>query len=426
MNSAKKMTRFREGAEAGIFTGSPNTPHAFGTSNSSAGEAADFQNDLKQKLTVSILTKIQEHLNVDDDAFRQIIADVISTQTRSMKMTLEDKRTLAVSIFNSMRRLDILQPLMDDPSITEIMVNGPSHIFYEKEGRLYPSRLTFKDAAALEGIITNFFSRANRPLNEASPVADLRLPDGSRANAVLPPVAPDGPIFTIRKFTGVRPDIETMISQGFISADAASYLSGAVRSRKTIFLCGGTGSGKTTFLNTLSSFIPREERVVTIEDSAELSLQGLTNLVRLEARLPGPDGQGEITIGQLIRTALRMRPNRIIVGEVRGSEAADMLHALHTGHPGSLCTGHANSCEEMLTRLATMVLAGSALPFDAVIRQIEMGVDILVHITRTAQGKRLIDEIVEVGPLENNNFTIIPIYLHKEGEGLVPQSKQVS
>jgi pilus assembly protein CpaF len=252
-------------------------------------------------------------------------------------------------------------------------------------------------------------------------VADLRLPDGSRANAVLSPVAPDGPIFTIRKFTGVRPDIETMISQGFLSASAADYLSSSVRARKTIFLCGGTGSGKTTFLNTLSSFIPAEERVVTIEDSAELSLQGLQNLVRLEARLPGPDGQGEISIGQLIRTALRMRPNRIIVGEVRGSEAADMLHALHTGHPGSLCTGHANSCEEMLTRLATMVLAGSALPFDAVIRQIVMGVDILVHIVRTSEGKRMIDEIVEVGPLENNQFTVIPIFLYKEGEGLVKE-----
>jgi pilus assembly protein CpaF len=381
----------------------------------------DLLADLTLQLSVCILTNIQEHVRVDDDAFRQIISDVISRETKHMRMTLEDKRTLAVTIFNSMRRLDILQPMMDDPTITEIMVNGPSHIFFEREGRLYPSTLVFKDAAALESIITNFFSRANRPLNESSPVADLRLPDGSRANAVLSPVAPDGPIFTIRKFTGVRPDIETMISQGFLSASAADYLSSSVRSRKTIFLCGGTGSGKTTFLNTLSSFIPGEERVVTIEDSAELSLQGLQNLVRLEARLPGPDGQGEISIGQLIRTALRMRPNRIIVGEVRGSEAADMLHALHTGHPGSLCTGHANSCEEMLTRLATMVLAGSALPFDAVIRQIVMGVDILVHIVRTSEGKRMIDEIVEVGPLENNQFTVIPIFSYKEGEGLVKE-----
>jgi len=390
------------------------------------GEKSDLQGDLAERISVSILSRIQEHHDVDDDAFRQIIAEIISSETYSMKMTLAEKRALAASIFNAMRRLDILQPLMDDPDITEIMVNGPANIFYEKEGRLYPSRLAFKDAASLEGIITNFFSRANRPLNESSPIADLRLPDGSRANAVLPPVAPDGPIFTIRKFTGIRPDIRTMISQGFLSEDAAAYLSQAVRSKKTIFLCGGTGSGKTTFLNTLSSFIPAEERVVTIEDSAELSLQGLKNLVRLEARLPGPDGQGEITIGQLIRTALRMRPNRIIVGEVRGSEAADMLHALHTGHPGSLCTGHANSCPEMLTRLAAMVLAGSGLPYEAVIRQISMGVDIVVHIARSAQGKRLIDEIVEVGPLEKNNFTTIPIFVYMEGTGLVQQRKPIS
>jgi len=225
MISAKKSPRFRESSDSGSL------------SDSSVDTASNFQDKLKQKLSLSILTRIQEHLHVDDNAFRQIIADVISTETRSMKMTLEDKRGLAVSIFNSMRRLDILQPMMDDPDITEIMVNGPTHIFYEKEGRLFPSRLTFKDAAALEGIITNFFSRANRPLNESSPVADLRLPDGSRANAVLPPVAPDGPIFTIRKFTGVRPDIETMISQGFLSAAAAAYLSTAVRDRKTI-CCG--------------------------------------------------------------------------------------------------------------------------------------------------------------------------------------------
>ena len=383
----------------------------------------DFREALVRQLSISILSRLQENQHVDDDAFRQIIAEVISTETRSMKMTLEEKRSLASGIFNSMRRLDILQPLMDDPEITEIMVNGPSHVFYEKNGCLFASRIRFRDAAALESVITNFFSRANRPLNESSPIADLRLPDGSRANAVLPPVAPDGPIFTIRKFTGVRPDIEAMIGQEFLTEQAAAYLAESVRAKKTIFLCGGTGSGKTTFLNTLSSFIPAEERVVTIEDSAELSLQGLNNLVRLEARLPGPDGQGEISIGQLIRTALRMRPNRIIIVEVRDSEAADMLHALHTGHPGSLCTGHANSCTEMLSRLATMVITGSALPYEAVIRQIEMGVDIVIHISRTAAGKRLIDEIAEVGPLDGSNFTVIPIFAYEEGKGLVQKER---
>ncbi|MBN1891252.1 MAG: CpaF family protein, partial [Clostridiales bacterium] len=263
-------------------------------------------------------------------------------------MTLSEKRDLALSIFNSMRRLDVLQPMMEDPGITEIMVNGFDCVFFERDGFLFDSDIHFKDQETLQAVLTHFFSRANRPLNEASPIADLRLPDGSRANAVLPPIAPDGPILTIRKFTGIRPNMESLIRQEFISEEAADYLAEAVKNKQTIFICGGTGSGKTTFLNTLSSFIPKDERVVTIEDSAELSLQGLNNLVRLEARLPGPDGQGGINIGQLIRTALRMRPDRIIVGEVRGSEAADMLHALHTGHPGSLCTGHANSCVEML------------------------------------------------------------------------------
>ena len=323
-----------------------------------------------------------------------------------------------MTLFNRMRRLDILQPLMDEESVTEIMVNGPSRIFYEKNGQLYPSELRFDNADQLQQLILHFFSSANRPLNEAFPIADLRLPDGSRANAVLPPIAPDGPIFTIRKFTGIRPDIQSLIQSGFITSEAARYLSRSVKSRKTIFLCGGTGSGKTTFLNVLSSFIPKTERVVTIEDSAELSLQGIANLVRLESRLPGPDGHGGVDIGQLIRTALRMRPDRIVVGEVRGSEAADMLHALHTGHPGSLCTGHANSCLEMLERLVTMVMAGSTLPYDAVIRQIAMGVDILVHITRGRNGLRYIDEICEVRPIRDEQFQIEPQFLYKEDIGL--------
>ena len=369
-------------------------------------------------LTTRILQAMHQYDEVDDETFKEIIADIINQSPDFAKLPLEEKRQLAVTLFNRMRRLDILQPLMDDPTITEIMVNGPEHIFYEKAGRLYPSSLKFEDSASLEQLILHFFSAANRPLNEAYPIADLRLPDGSRANAVLSPIAPDGPIFTIRKFTGIRPDIHALIASGFISKEAALYLSRAVTEKKTIFLCGGTGSGKTTFLNVLSAFIPKTERVVTIEDSAELSLQGIHNLVRLESRLPGPDGHGGIDIGQLIRTALRMRPDRIVVGEVRGSEAADMLHALHTGHPGSLCTGHANSCYEMLERLVTMVMAGSTLPYDAVIRQIAMGVDILIHISRGRNGNRYVNEIVEVMPLEGNHFQTKTIFRYKEGNGL--------
>ena len=374
--------------------------------------------ELGRLLSLCVLQKLQNHQDIDDDAFREVIADVIGNDASCKKMTLGEKRELALGIFNSMRRLDVLQPMMEDPSITEIMVNGYNCVFFEREGSLHPTDIRFKDPETMTSVLSHFFSRANRPLNEASPIADLRLPDGSRANAVLPPVAPDGPILTIRKFTGIRPDMNSLIRQEFLSAEAADYLSEAVRIKKTIFICGGTGSGKTTFLNTLSSFIPENERVVTIEDSAELSLQGLPNLVRLEARLPGPDGQGAVSIGRLIRTALRMRPDRIIVGEVRGSEAADMLHALHTGHPGSLCTGHANSCVEMLNRLSTMVLAGSSLPFEAVVRQIVMGIDILVHIVRSAGGRRLVGEIVTLDHASEDAFRVVPQFVYKEDSGL--------
>lgn len=374
---------------------------------------------LQEKMTGPILTKLLNFPDATDENFRQIITDVISEESDFVHFTLAQKRKLANYIFNKMRRLDILQDLMEDPQITEIMVNGPNLIFFEKEGNLYPSPLKFSNAAELELMITNFFSRANRPLNETHPIGDLRLPDGSRANAVLPPIAPDGPIFTIRKFTGVRPNMQTMIEQNVISVEASQYLEQSVKNKKTIFLCGGTGSGKTTFLNTLSSFIPSDERVITIEDSAELSLQGIKNLVRLEARLSGPEGNREIGISQLIRTALRMRPNRIIVGEVRGSEAADMLHALHTGHPGSLCTGHANSCKEMLSRLSAMVLSGSSLPYEAVIQQITLGIDILIYLCRGKNGRRLVGEIVELIDCKDGEFQLRPIYTRNDNSQAV-------
>lgn len=290
--------------------------------------------DLKEKLTYYVLMALREESEPSDDRLQEIIAEVISDETVGIDIPLEDKRELALNVFNSLRRLDVIEPLMQDPDITEIMVNGPDNIFYEKRGKLYKSDIRFKDASTLQTVISCFFADQNRPLNEANPISDLRLPDGSRANAVLPPVAPDGPIVTIRKFTGISHDIVSLIRQGFISEEAARFLCDCVRNRKTVFLCGGTGSGKTTFLNTLSSFIPKDERVITIEDSAELNLIGIDNLVRMEARLPGPDGSGEVNIGTMIRAALRMRPDRIIVGEVRGTESADMMHALNTGHLG--------------------------------------------------------------------------------------------
>ncbi|MCQ2504630.1 MAG: Flp pilus assembly complex ATPase component TadA [Saccharofermentans sp.] len=367
--------------------------------------------ELKEKLTYYVLMALREESDPTDDRLQEIISDVISDETLGIDIPLEDKKELAVNVFNSLRRLDVIEPLMQDPEVTEIMVNGPENIFYEKKGKLYRSDIRFKDSATLQTVISCFFANQNRPLNEANPISDLRLPDGSRANAVLPPVAPDGPIVTIRKFTGISHDIVSLIRQGFISEEAARFLCECVRNKKTVFLCGGTGSGKTTFLNTLSSFIPKDERVITIEDSAELNLIGIDNLVRMEARLPGPDGSGEVNIGSMIRAALRMRPDRIIVGEVRGTESADMMHALNTGHPGSMCTGHANSCIEMLERLAGMVMAGSSLPYEAIVNQLAMGIDLIVHITRDKTGRRYIDEISLVLPSKDNEFNLERLYV---------------
>ena len=371
---------------------------------------------IKEQLTYCVLNAIRNESDPTDDRLKEIIADVISN-TSTVKMSLSEKRDMAKRVFNSLRRMDVIEPLMQDPSITEIMVHGPDKIFYERGGRLYKSDIRFKDEETLKTVISCFFANRNRPLNEANPISDLRLPDGSRANAVLAPIASQTTV-TIRKFTGISHDIVTLIRQGFISEEAARFLSGCVRNKKTIFLSGGTGSGKTTFLNCLSTFIPKDERVVTIEDSAELNLQGIDNLVRMEARLPGPDGSGEVNIGMMIRASLRMRPDRIIVGEVRGSESADMMNALNTGHPGSMCTGHANSCFEMLERLTGMVMAGSNLPYDAVVTQLSMGIDIILHISRSREGRRYIDEICNVLPSEGHEYRLKTLYLNKGGKGL--------
>ena len=372
--------------------------------------------EIKEKLVYYVLSVLRNETDPTDDRLKEIISEVIGIDQSTRELSLEDKRDLAQSVFNSLRRLDVIEPLMEDPAITEIMVNGPDRIFYEKGGRLYKTDIKFKDAESLKTVISSFFANRNRPLNEANPISDLRLPDGSRANCVLPPVAPDGPIVTIRKFTGISHDIVTLIRQGFISEEAARFLCECVKNKKTVFLCGGTGSGKTTFLNTLSGFIPPDERVVTIEDSAELNLQGIDNLVRMEARLPGPDGSGEVNIGMMIRAALRMRPDRIIVGEVRGSESADMMHALNTGHRGSLSTGHANSCLEMLERLTGMCMAGSQLPFDAIMTQLSMGIDIMIHITRNRDGKRYVDEICSVLPSRGKEFSLKKLFINEGGE----------
>jgi pilus assembly protein CpaF len=370
---------------------------------------------VRQKLIDRVLSQTGNQSDIDDESIKKLILLAVAEELSGSRLTFQERQSAALSLFHALRGLDLLQPLLDDPTITEIMVNGPAQIFFEKSGKICASPLHFNDAGHLAGVITNFFGRANRQIHEKSPLADIRLPDGSRAHAVLPPVAPDGPVLTIRKFSGLRPDMTALLECGFISERAAEYLIQSVCGKESIFICGGTGTGKTTFLNILSKYIPEQERVITIEDSAELALQNMPNLVRLEARLPGPDGEGEISLGALIRAALRMRPDRIIVGEVRGVEAFDMLQAMNTGHPGSLSTGHGNSCQDMLDRLALMVLMAINLPWDAIRRLITSALGIIVHLRRTPDGRREIHEISRIKGFESDQICLQPVFFRTEG-----------
>ena len=313
-------------------------------------------------------------------------------------------------VFNSMRGLDVLQPLVDDPSITEIMINGPHCVFVEQEGRLYRKDVSFETNEKLENVILNIVSKVNRTVNEANPIVDARLLDGSRVNVVLPPIALDGPTVTIRKFPEDPMTIQKLIAYGSITEEVAELLERMVKAKYNIFISGGTGSGKTTFLNALSNFIPKDERLITIEDSAELQIKGIANLVRLETRNANTEGKGEITIRDLIRSSLRMRPERIVVGEVRGAEALDMLQAMNTGHDGSLSTGHSNSTKDMLSRLETMVLSGNQIPIEAIRQQIASAIDIIIQLSRLRDKTRRTIEISEVAGYENGSIRINPLY----------------
>jgi pilus assembly protein CpaF len=369
----------------------------------------------RQKLIDRVLTAGGSRFDIDDDQLKNLIIKAVAEEYAGSRFSFNERQSAAASLYNSLRGLDLLQPLMDDPAVTEIMVNGPGQIFIEKGGRLFLTSLHFDNSRHLLGVIANFFGRANRQIHEKSPLADMRLPGGARAHAVLPPAAPDGPVLTIRKFSGIRPDMRSLLDCGFISGQAAEFLAEAVRSRESIFICGGTGSGKTTFLNILSGFIPSTERVITIEDSAELALQNLPNLVRLEARLPGPDGEGEISLADLIRSALRMRPDRIIVGEVRGHEAFDMLQAMNTGHPGSLCTGHGNSCQDMLDRLALMVLMSVRLPWDTICGLIASALTLIIYLQRTPSGQRQLVEICRIQGFADGKIVLRRLFARTGG-----------
>ena len=374
-----------------------------------------------EKLRARLRSRVQDRLDLSreltDEEVQALIDEEIMACSRSSYLLLEEKLRMQKELFHAMRRLDILQELIEDPEVTEIMVNGPDHIFIENKGRIFRWERRFSTRIQLEDVVQQIVSFCNRSVTKASPIADARLADGSRVNIVLDPVALNGPVITIRRFPEEPVRIAQLVSWGSLTEEAVEFLKAAVQAGYNIFVSGGTGSGKTTFLNALSEFIPETARVITIEDNAELQLDRVRNLVTLEARGVNLEGEREITIRDLIRTALRMRPDRIIVGEVRGAEAIDMLQAMNTGHDGSLSTGHANSPRDMLSRLETMVLMGMELPLMAIRRQISSGVDLIVHLGRLRDGSRRVLEIVETDGIREGEICLHTLFEFQEDVG---------
>lgn len=347
---------------------------------------------------------------MDEKRLLSIIDENIGRSTHGEYIRYAEKKRLRREIFNSMRKLDVLQELIEDEQITEIMVNGTAHIFIEKEGKLLDSGHTFESAERLNDVAQQIASAGNRIVNETNPILDVRMADGSRVNIVMPPIALEGPVITIRKFPKDPLTMEKLIQMGAITKEADEMLHKLVEAKYNIFISGGTGAGKTTFLNILSNYIPADERVITVEDSAELQIRNVRNLVRLEARNANVEGKNEVTIRDLIRSALRMRPDRIIIGEIRDATAIDMLTAMNTGHDGSLSTGHANSSCDMMNRLETLVLMGMDIPLEAIRHQIASAIDIVVHLGRLRDRSRRILEICEVGEVEQGNIRLFPLF----------------
>lgn len=373
-----------------------------------------------EPVRLEILEAVRKEIDfsevISDESLRMLIERHVQMRAKKARWTSKERLWLIERVLASFRGLDILDPLLKDGEVTEIMVNSHEEVFYEKGGRLFRYPFTFESRERLEDLIQMIVSKVNRTVNEANPIVDARLPDGSRVNAVLPPIALKGPTLTIRKFPAEPLSMEQLIQLKALTREAAEFLQQAVRAKRNIFISGGTGSGKTTLLNALAQSIPDEERIITIEDSAELQLRTISNLVSLETRTANTEGRGEITIRQLIRTALRMRPNRIIVGEVRGPEALDMLQAMNTGHEGSLSTGHANSVRDMLMRLETMAIAGSELPLEVIRRQISSAIHLIVHVSRMSDYSRKVMEISEMMELRNGEYQVNPIFVW-QGEG---------
>ena len=376
----------------------------------------DFKQE--QQFVTSIKRYVSENLSlsqINDEELDEKIEEIVLERIGTEYCSIQQRVSIVQQVYSSIRGFGLLDSIISDDTITEVMINGPDNVFIEQNGRLFKMDKHFESQRKLEDVIQRIVGLAGREVNQANPICDTRLPDGSRVNVVLPPIALCGPTLTIRKFSKTPMTIEKLIQYGSITQEIADKLEILVRAKYNIFISGGTGSGKTTFLNALSNYIPKDERVITIEDSAELQITGVDNLVSLETRNANTSGAGQITIRDLIKSSLRMRPERIIVGEVRGGEALDMLQAMNTGHDGSLSTGHANSTQDMLSRLETMVLQGAeGLPLEAIKQQIASAVDIIIHLSRLRDKSRKTMEITEVVGVENGQIILNPLYKFEE------------
>lgn len=379
-------------------------------------EKSELTENLKKKL----ITDIDIDRSLDDAELKKHISQMVGEEFSGSLLSVRERLQICRDLFNSVRGLDILEEILADDEITEIMINGADSIFIEKHGVLSRYDGRFSSVERLNDVIQAIAGQSNKRVNEASPIADTRLSDGSRVNIVLPPVSVSAATVTIRKFPKDPISMEDLIRFGSITAEASSFLRDLVVSGYNIFISGGTGSGKTTFLNALSDFIPATERIITIEDSAELQIRHIDNLVSLECRPPNTEGENEISIRDLIRTSLRMRPDRVIVGEVRGAESFDMLQAMNTGHDGSLSTGHANSPKDMLTRLEMMVLTAADMPLMAIRAQIASALDILVHLSRMRDGSRRVTEITEVEGIRDGQFALNTLFSMSGSGRLIP------
>lgn len=377
-------------------------------------------NDELRQAALEIKKNVLDNFNLpsmSDEELEIRIEELVNQQYANEYLPINQKVEIVEQVYSAIRGFGLLDLIMKDDTITEVMINGPKEIFIEKSGHVIRMNEEFESDRKLEDIIQKIVGMAGREVNQSNPIVDTRLPDGSRVNVVLPPISLKGPIVTIRKFSKAPMTIAKLIEYGSLTQEIADVLEVLVKAKFNIFIAGGTGSGKTTFLNAISNFIPKDERIITIEDSAELQITGVENLVSLETRNANNAGVGAVTIRDLIKSALRMRPERIIVGEVRGAEALDMLQAMNTGHDGSLSTGHANSTSDMLSRLETMVLTGAeGLPLEAVRQQIASAVDIIIHLSRMRDKSRKTMEITEVVGLSDGRIVLNPLYTFQEDQ----------